>query len=226
MKKVTDFLFSHIDQEYQKFVSALIPNVDSSFVLGVRTPLLKKEAKLMNPDERDIFLKELPHQYLEEYSFHRSLIERIKDYPRMIIELNAWLPYITNWSNCDGFRNPIILKHKADFFTWIKKWLSSPLTYTKRFAVNMLMSYCLDEDFMPEYLSSASGVDEENNYYLQMVVAFYLATAFAKHYEVTLTEFKKMALTTFAWNKTLQKARESYRISEEQKAELLLLKKK
>lgn len=225
MKKITEFLLSNRDETYQTFSHALIPNVDSSFIIGVRSPLLKKKAKEFSLDPDSItFREELPHQYLEEYTIHRLLIERLKNYDEMIIELDKLLPFINNWANCDGFSNSVILKNKSLFLIKIKEWASSSYTYTKRFAISMLMRYYLDEDFKREYLVLVASCDRENDYYLQMMVAWYFATAFAKHYEITLETFKKVHLNIFTHNKAIQKALESYRVSDFQKNELRTLK--
>jgi len=225
MKKISDFLFANRDESYRTFSLPLIPNVDPAFIIGVRSPIIKKKAKEFSrdPQSRE-FMSELPHQYLEEYSLHRQLIEHLKNYDEMIRELDKLLPYINNWANCDGFSNPIILKNKSSFLIKIKEWAASSDTYSKRFAISMLMRYFLDDDFKKEYLLLAISCDRENDYYLQMMVAWYLATAFAKHYQITFDVFKKTPLSTFTHNKTIQKACESFRVSESQKNELRTLK--
>jgi len=225
MKNITEFLFSHRDESYRAFSLPLIPNVDPSFIIGVRSPLIKQKAKEFSHDsESREFMRELPHQYLEEYSLHRQLIEHLKDYDEMIKELDILLPYINNWANSDGFSNPIILKNKSLFLNKIKEWASSSHTYTKRFAISMLMRYYLDDDFQNDNLLLVAACDREDDYYLQMMVAWYFATAFAKHYEAVLSTFKKVHLTTFTHNKAIQKALESYRVSDDQKNELRRLK--
>jgi len=225
MKKILDFLLTNRDEQYRTFSLPLVPNVDPAFIIGVRSPIIKKKAKefSQDPQSRE-FMSELPHQYLEEYSLHRQLIEHLKNYDEMIWELDKLLPYINNWANCDGFSNTIILKNKSSFLAKIKEWVSSSHTYTKRFAISMLMRYYLDEDFKKEYLLLVASCDCENDYYLQMMVAWYFATAFAKHYGITLNVFEKTSLSTFTHNKAIQKACESFRVSESQKNELRTLK--
>lgn len=225
MKKILDFLLNNRDETYRQFSLPLIPNVDSAFIIGVRSPIIKKKAKEFSHDPQAYdFMNELPHQYLEEYSLHRQLIEHLKNYEEMIRELDKLLPYINNWANCDGFSNAVILKNKSSFLIKIKEWAASSYTYTKRFAISMLMKYYLDDDFKKEYLFLVTSCDRENDYYLQMMVAWYLATALAKHYQITLDVFKKTPLSTFTHNKTIQKACESFRVSESQKNELRTLK--
>ncbi|MFA7032259.1 MAG: DNA alkylation repair protein [Bacilli bacterium] len=225
MKKILDFLLANRDEPYRLFSLPLIPNVDPAFIIGVRSPVIKKKAKEFSQDPQSRkFMRELPHHYLEEYSIHRQLIEHLNNYDEMIRELDRLLPYIDNWANCDGFSNKTISKNKSSFLIKIKEWAISSHTYTRRFAISMLMRYYLDEDFKEEYLWLVASCDRENDYYLQMMVAWYFATAFAKHYKTAVDVFKKIHLSRFTHNKAIQKACESYRVSDSQKNELRTLK--
>lgn len=226
MEKVLNFLLAHQDNNYRDFTARLVPHEKKLFFLGVRIPLLRQYAKAFaHEPEAEAFMNELPHRYYEEYAIHRFLIEGIRDYSTVIYRLKLWLPYVTNWANCDGFRNSSINKHKKEFLNEIKEWLTSDLLYTKRFAIMMLMSYYLDDDFDISHLALVSSSDKEDTYYLQMMVAWYLATALAKHYEQTKLFLLTAPLTHFTFHKTIQKARESYRLSSLQKEELKQLKK-
>lgn len=214
------------DLKYREFHSKLIPNVDSQFVIGIRTPALRKLAKeIAGSDIAEKFLNNLPHTYHEENSLHGFLIERITEYDVCIEALDCFLPYVNNWAVCDQMRSKVFKKHKTELLGQIKIWMQAEHIYTVRFAIEMLMTYYLDEDFSEEYLEWVSQIRSEE-YYLNMMIAWYFATALAKQYETTITYLEEHKLDIWTHNKTIQKAVESYRITTEQKAYLKTLKRK
>ena len=168
-------------------------------------------------------MKNLPHKYYEENNLHGFLIERIKDYDECIAEVNMFLPYVDNWATCDMMAPKIFKSHKDRLLAEIKKWIKSEYTYTIRFGIGMLMRFFLDEDFKEEYLGLVSGVFSDE-YYVNMMRAWFFATALAKQYESTLPYIEKGTLDRWTQNKTIQKAVESRRIPEEQKTYLRNLK--
>ena len=224
--KVQRDLFAMQDLKYRDFQCKLMPTVASDTVIGVRTPELRKFAKEFSkkPDV-DEFLKILPHKYYEENNLHGFLIETIKDYDRVITELDAFLPYVDNWATCDLMRPKIFQKHLEELLGKIKEWINDDHTYTIRFGIEMLMSFYLDEQFCPEFLELVSYVQSEE-YYVNMMVAWYFATALAKQYDDTLPYIEQHRLSKWTHNKAIQKAVESYRISDGQKTYLRTLKVK
>ena len=224
--KVQQDLFTMQDLKYRDFQCKLMPTVASDTVIGVRTPELRKFAKEFSkkPDV-DEFLKILPHKYYEENNLHGFLIETIKDYDRVITELDAFLPYVDNWATCDLMRPKIFQKHLEELLGKIKEWINDDHTYTIRFGIEMLMSFYLDEQFCPEFLELVSYVQSEE-YYVNMMVAWYFATALAKQYDDTLPYIEQHRLSKWTHNKAIQKAVESYRISDGQKTYLRTLKVK
>ncbi len=206
------------DEQYREFNSKLMPTVEKSTVFGVRTPVLRKFAKQFFKDQRvGEFLTALPHRYFEENQLHAFLVEQIKDFDRCISAVEAFLPFVDNWATCDCF-SPSVFKADPDrLLPYIKKWLGSSHIYTVRYAVVMLMRYFLDERFQEEYLKWVASVPTDD-YYLSMVVAWYFATAFAKQYDAALPYIKNHLLDKPTHNKTVQKAIESFRVSEEHKA--------
>ena len=216
-------LFSLSDKEYKKFNSSLIPTVDKSKVIGVRTPALRKFAKELKADERREFLRALPHEYYEENNLHGYIIEGIQDYDKCIEELEKFLPYIDNWATCDTLSPKVFRKNTDKLLKNIKNWLQSSHVYTVRFGVCMLMKYYLEENFSTEYHDMLIGI-QTNEYYVNMVIAWYFATALSKQYEKTLPYVEKKKLPAWTHNKAIQKAVESYRIPPEQKAYLKTLK--
>ena len=222
---ITQKLFEMQDINYRDFTSKLIPNVSPNNMIGVRLPQVKKLAKEMyKSDEYVHFLNILPHTYFEEYHLHCYIISQIKDFDLFLIELEKLLPYIDNWSVCDSLRPKCFAKDKEKALEYIKSWLESNHIYTKRFAIEMLMVHYLNDDFKSEYLELVSSVKVED-YYLKMMVAWYFATALAKQYEATLPYIEnRLIKDRWTHNKVIQKALESYRVSDENKAHLKCLK--
>lgn len=225
MTTIQQQLFALRDEKYKAFHSKLIPTIDPETIIGVRTPELRKLAKqIEQKPETQEFLHTLPHRYYEENNLHDFLLERIKDYPTFLVELNAFLPYIDNWATCDGLRPKCAKKHLPEFLQEIRGWMHSGQTYTIRFGINMLMSFYLDDAFQEEYLSWVAQVQSEE-YYVQMMQAWYFATALAKQWGSTILYLQNDQLGTWVHNKTIQKAIESRRISTQQKQLLRTLKR-
>ena len=224
MKQIIDILKSKQDLKYRQLQLSIIPNVEGDRIIGVRTPELRNLAKeLSGGDLAKEFLNELPHYYFEENQLHSFLISRIKDYKECLTAVNKFLPYIDNWATCDQLSPKAFIKNKAALISEIKKWLKINHVYTKRFAIEMLMSHYLDEDFKEEYLELVANIKSEE-YYLNMMIAWYFATALAKQYNYSIKYIKDKRLSPWTHNKTIQKAVESYRITDEQKIYLKTLK--
>lgn len=222
--KIQQELFKNQDITYRDFQAKLMPTVDTQRVIGVRTPVLRKLAKTLYRDNNYAdFLNDLPHKYFEEDQLHAFLISEMKDLDLCMNALNQFLPYVDNWATCDQMSPKIFKKHKERLLEEIKVWLLSSKTYTVRFAVGMLMQHFLDEDFELAYPRMVSMLRSEE-YYINMMIAWYFATALAKRYEVILPFLKEKQLDKWTHNKAIQKALESYRISEEQKRYLRTLK--
>lgn len=217
-------LFALQDLSYRDFHAKLMPTVDKARVIGVRTPKLRVFAKEFGKtEEAKEFLKVLPHQYYEENNLHGLLIEQIKDYPTLIRELNRFLPCIDNWATCDLLTVRVVKKHLDTFTEEVERWLASDHTYTIRFGIGMLMRYYLEEHFSLEYPEKVAKIRSEE-YYVNMMRAWYFATALAKQYETIFPFLEEKRLDAWTHNKTIQKAIESYRITQEQKAYLRTLR--
>ena len=223
MTEIQRHLFAIKDDGYRTFQCRLMPTVDAQTVIGVRTPHLRKYAKgIANSDAAKAFLQALPHQYYEENNLHAFLIEEIKDFNTCVAALNTFLPYVNNWATCDSMNPKILGKHKADLLDVIEAWISAPDPYTVRFGIKLLMTWFLDADFSPEYLTKVASVNSEE-YYVKMMISWYFATALAKQYEATLPYLEKHRLSPWIHAKTVQKATESYRLTKEQKIYLKTL---
>lgn len=217
-------LFELQDLNYRDFHAKLMPTVYKERVIGVRTPALRKFAKEFGKTkEAEEFLKQLPHEYYEEDNLHGFLIAGMKDFDRCIEELERFLPYVDNWATCDLLSPKIFKKHLQELLVKIRVWTVSEHTYMIRFGVGMLMSLYLDEAFELEYPEMVSGI-RSNEYYVNMMIAWYFATALAKQYEAVLPFIENGRLDKWTHNKAIQKAVESYRVTDEKKAYLKTLK--
>ncbi|MBR5974279.1 MAG: DNA alkylation repair protein [Clostridiales bacterium] len=214
------------DPKYQEMQKKIIPTVDPESIIGVRTPELRALAKEMSKSsEASAFVAELPHKYFDENQLHAFILSGMKDYETCIAEVERFLPYVDNWATCDQMSPKIFRKHKADLLKHIQVWLKSDQTYTIRFGVGMLMEHFLDEDFDLKYPKMVAKLCSEE-YYVNMMIAWYFATALAKQYEAVLPFIEERKLATWTHNKAIQKAVESYRITPEQKEYLKTLKVK
>ena len=217
-------LFSMQDTKYQKMQVKIIPTVDANSIIGVRTPELRKLSKqLVKREDVHEFLDELPHQYFDENQLHAFIISEIKDYEKCINEVNRFLPYVDNWATCDQMSPKVFKKHRQKLIERISVWLKSDETYTVRFGIGMLMQHFLNEDFDTAYPEMVSKI-RSNEYYVNMMIAWYFATALAKQYDVILPYIEDKKLDIWTHNKAIQKSVESYRITPEQKVYLKSLK--
>ena len=221
-------LFSHQDLGYRDLQARTIPTVDIDSIIGVRTPILRKYARELGGRE-DIgrFLTDLPHDFFDEDQLHAFIISGIKDYNECLAEVRRFLPFVNNWATCDQMSPKVFKKHRDELIGPVTEWLSSSETYTVRFGIGMLMEHYLDEDFKPLYPRMVAKI-RSDEYYVNMMIAWYFATALAKQYDAVLPYLEKKKLDTWTHNKTIRKAIESYRITPEQKDYLrtLIVKKK
>ena len=213
---ITDRIIYMRDETYRNFQSRLMPTVDKSRIIGVRTPHLRALSKSISDEEASEFMAHLPHTYYEEDNLHAFLIERIKDFDVCICELERFLPYVDNWATCDSMTPKVLKKETASLLFHIERWIKSEKCYTVRYAIGLLMKFYLEGEFSPSYLLKVASV-KSKEYYVKMMVAWYFATALAKQYESAVVYIEGHMLDKWTEKKTVQKACESYRISEEKK---------
>ena len=217
-------LYDLQDLKYHDMQIKIIPTVEPESVIGVRTPELKSIAKdILKDGNYKGFLEELPHRYFEENQLQAFIISGIKDLNECMEGLETFLPYVDNWATCDQMSPKIFRKHKDLLLTHIIEWIDSEKTYTVRFGVGMLMEHFLDDDFDPLYPELVAKLRSEE-YYVNMMIAWYFATALAKQYESILPFIEEKRLDDWTHNKAIQKSLESRRITEEQKLYLKSLK--
>lgn len=226
MDSIKTELYSLRDEKYRDFQLKLIPTAAPDTFIGVRTPELRALAKkLVRQDSIVGFLKSLPHKYFDENQLHAFIISEIKDFDTCIKEVCRFLPFIDNWATCDQLSPKVFRKHKSELLVYIKQWISSDKTYTVRFGTGMLLTHFLDDDFDARYLDMAAGI-KSDEYYINMMTAWFFATALAKQYEAALPYIENRRLDAWTHNRAIQKATESYRVSEEHKQYLKKLKYK
>lgn len=223
MEKIRKLLMEYQDVKYKEFQSKLMLGVSPEKVIGVRTPILRKMAKELEKREAELFLSELPHTYFEENQLHGFILSELKSFEECVEKLEKFLPYVDNWATCDQTSPKVFKKNKEKLLPYIRKWLKSSHTYTVRFGIGMLMQHFLDEDFKPEYLQMVTLIHSEE-YYINMEIAWYMATALAKQWEVAIPYMEKQVMEPWTHNKTISKAVDSYRITKEQKEYLRTLR--
>lgn len=224
-ESIRERLFSLADSKYKDFNSKLIPNVDPEKVIGVRMPDIKKLAKsIVKNEDAEAFLSDLPHFYHEEDLLHGFIVAEGKNFEKTLADTEKFLPYINNWAVCDTFSPKIFAKNKDILYGKILEWLRSSHPYTVRYGIGMSMRYFLDgEYFDGKKLSDVAAVKSEE-YYVNMMIAWYLATALAKQWESVIPYLEQRKLPEWVHRKTIQKAVESYRITQEQKVYLKSLR--
>ena len=217
MNNIEKDLFKLQDKKYRELQSKILPNLDSNTIIGVRTPDLKKYAKkLFKENNYESFINDLPHKYYEENQLHAFIISDIKDYDECLSCFKKFLPFIDNWSTCDQSTPKAFSKNLDSLLKEIKGWIKSKETYTIRFGVSMLMRNYLDDNFKVDYLELVSKI-KSDEYYVNMMRAWYFATALAKQYDKTILYIENNKLDTWTHNKAIQKAIESYRVTDEHK---------
>ncbi len=226
MNSIYERLLDMQEVAYGDFAAKLLPTLPRERVIGVRLPLLRKYAReLAKTEQAKEFMRSLPHQYLEEDHLHAMLIGLERDPQACFAALDAFLPYVDNWSVCDSLRPKALTKDRAATLAHIRTYLQSEHPYTVRFGIELLMVYFLDEHFSPDYLALVAGV-QSDEYYVNMMIAWYFATALAKQWDAAVPYLVERRLSEWVHRKTIQKAVESYRVSAEQKAYLKSLRQR
>lgn len=222
-KTITERLSALADPKYQEFQAKLVPTISPESILGVRLPAIRSLARGLTSQDIDGFLAKLPHKYYDENMLHSVLISKMRDFEHCLAEVERFLPYVDNWAVCDILSPKCFEKRKNELIPKIDAWLSSGATYTVRFGICRLMCHFLDEDFNPHYLEKVASV-RSDEYYVNMMIAWYFATALAKQWDAAVVYIENRRLDPWTHNKSIQKACESYRVSSEQKEYLRSLK--
>ncbi len=224
LEEIREELFGLQDTQYRDFQSKLIPTVSIDYFIGVRTPDLRKLSKTVaKRADVEEFLQQLPHEYFDENQLHAFILSEMKDYDKCLKWLQEFLPFVNNWATCDQMSPKVFKKHKSEMLPLIDEWINSKETYSVRFGIKMLMEHFLDEDFDIAYPEKVAAV-RSDEYYVNMMIAWYFATALAKQYDKVLPFIEDKKLDVWCHNKAIQKSIESCRITSEQKEYLRGLK--
>ena len=222
--EIREDLFANQDVKYRDFQSKLTPTIEANTAIGVRTPVLRKHAKAYSKrQDVDDFLADLPHKYFDENQLHAFILSEIKDFDECIGKLERFLPFVDNWATCDQMSPKCFKKNHEKLLPYLNKWIKSDDTYTVRFAIVTFMAHFLDEDFDEGYLGLVSDI-KSDEYYINMAIAWYFATALAKQYDKTIPYIENKTLDVWTHNKAIQKSIESYRVTAEHKEYLKSLK--
>lgn len=227
LTKIQQHLFDiRSDSDYRTLQQKIINNIDPETIIGIRTPDVKKYAKeLRKSGDYKAFISKLPHKYYEENLLHAMILNDEKDFDTAVSETEKFLPFVDNWAVCDQFIPRVHKKHTDELLPYITKWLASGEEYTIRYGMKMLMTFYLDDKFRPEYLDMVAGADRTDLKYVSLMTAWYFATALAKQYNDAVKVIESGRLDKRTHNKAIQKAVESFRVTDEQKAYLRTLKK-
>ena len=221
---IREDLFANQDVKYRDFQSKLTPTIEANTAIGVRTPVLRKLAKdYSKRQDVDDFLADLPHKYFDENQLHAFILSEIKDFDECMGKLERFLPFVDNWATCDQMSPKCFKKNHEKLLPYLNKWIKSDDIYTVRFAIVTLMSHFLDDDFDEGYLKLVSDI-KSDEYYINMAIAWYFATALAKQYDKTIPYIENKTLDVWTHNKAIQKSIESYRVTAEHKEYLKSLK--
>lgn len=230
MADIERILFENQDEKYRDFNSSLVPTVDKQIVIGVRVPVVRNIGKTLLKDcdfvknELPRFLNTLPHKYYEENLLHSYFVSECKDFDKTIELTNEFLPYIDNWGVCDTFNPKSFAKNKEALWECVDGWLHSDKTYTVRFGIITAMRHYLDGDFTLDRFERVIAV-KSDEYYVKMALAWYMSVALIKQYDIAVEVLKEGRLDVWTHNKSIQKALESYRITDADKDYLRTLKK-
>ncbi len=229
VRDIREALFARGDSDYKTFQCSLMPTVDPATVIGVRTPLLRRMAReLKGTAGGEALLGDLPHAFFEENQLHVFLLESIPDFTAAVAAVDEFLPFVDNWATCDQLSPKAFKGCFRELLPHIRRWMEDPRPYVCRFGLGMLMRYGLDGEFDPVFLGEAAApaITERQEYYVRMMVAWFFATALAKQYEAALPYITEGRLPLWTHNKTVQKACESFRVTEEHKGELRAMRRK
>lgn len=220
-------LFELQDIGYREFTIKLTPTLDPEFVIGVRNPKIRNLAKeVIKWENLGEYLENAPLNYYEEKNLYAVVLSSLRDEEALYKALGRLLSLTDNWATCDIITPIIFKKNKNDWdrIHKIKMWMDSDHTYTRRFAMNMLMKFYLDEDFKEEYLEWVARHDNDE-YYINMMVAWYFSFALVKKWDSAIKYIEDRLLQPWTWRKAIQKSLESRRVPEERKEYLRKLRR-
>lgn len=198
------------DEEYRKFTLKLIPNIEENKVIGVRVPKLREIIKkeLKNIESKEKYLNQLiEFKYFEEYNIYMYILEKEKDLNIAINRIKEILPFIDNWATCDISSPKVFKKYPKEVYRFAKECINSDMPYIKRYGIGLLLS-----NRLYDYTDLVINSEDNDEYYVKMVKAWYLSMALVYNYEKTIKYFEEKKIDEWVHNKALQKAIESRQI--------------
>ena len=198
------------DEEYRKFTLKLIPNIEENKVIGVRAPKLREIIKneLKNIESKEKYLNQLSEfKYFEEYNIYMYILEKEKDLNIAINRIKEILPFIDNWATCDISSPKVFKKYPKEVYRFAKECINSDKPYIKRYGIVLLLS-----NRLYNYIDLVINSEDNDQYYVKMVKAWYLSMALVYNYEKTIKYFEEKKIDKWVHNKALQKAIESRQI--------------
>ena len=226
-QEIKSKLFELADSKYKEFHSGLCPGTEN--IIGVRVPVLRKYAKELF-DERtwkETF-KQIDNEYYEEIMLKGMLIGQAKkeDINTILQYVEKYVPNIDNWAICDVFCAGLKItnKYKKEVWNFIHKYLKSDKEFEIRFAIVMILDYYIEEEYLKEDFKIFDNI-KHDGYYVKMAVAWAVSICLIKFYDETEKYLAESRLDKWTYNKAIQKAIESYRISDDKKRHLRNMKK-
>ncbi len=210
------------DEEYRKFTLKLIPNIEENKVIGVRAPKLREIIKneLKSIQSKEKYLNQLSEfKYFEEYNIYMYILEKEKDLEKAIYRIKEILPFIDNWATCDISSPKVFKKYPKEVYRFAKECINSDKPYIKRYGIGLLLS-----NRLYNYIDLVINSEDNDEYYVKMVKAWYLSMALVYNYEKTIKYFEDKKIDKWVHNKALQKAIESRQIDIKVKEYLRKLK--
>lgn len=213
------------DPGYREFHAKLVPGLEQFF--GIRIPKLREVAKELVKQDWQGFLAVSESVYYEEIMLQGMVIGLCKcDIDTRLEYMKSFVPKINNWAVCDTFCSSLkaTKKNTEKVRQFLQPYLESDKEFELRFGVVMLMDYYTDDQYIDDTLYWLNHISH-NGYYVKMAVAWALSVCFVKQREKTLELFKHNFLDDFTYNKSLQKCRESFRVSAQDKEMLKQMKR-
>lgn len=214
------------EEEYRLFSSKLLPDIDN--ILGVRLPLLRGMAKQLVKQDWRAYLLTAQDDSMEEVMLQGMVIGYARCAPEERLEfIRKFMPKINNWSVCDSFCNGLKFTEKNKELVWdfLQPYTQSDKEYEVRFAVVMLLSHFLDEEYIDRVFPVFDSVTHPG-YYVKMAVAWAVSACYVRFPQQTMAYLQKNRLDDVTYNKALQKITESLKVDKATKEKIRAMKRK
>jgi len=194
--------------------------------LGIKIPVLRSLAKEISNSDYQVFLENPNNDYFEEVVIEGMVIGSIPSFKEAKKYIDRFVPKITDWAICDSFCGGLKIASKEPKVIWdyLNGYLNSDKEFTLRFCLVMYLSYFLNDEYIKEVFDITDHI-KSDYYYVKMAAAWLISIAYIKYPELTLVYLKKSQLDNWTFNKSIQKIKESLRVSKADKEMLNKLKR-